>query len=43
MKVEERISKIERITIRIGVLLLAILTLIWLVLDKCKAIIRLFN
>ena len=43
MKVEERISKIERIAIRIGALLLAILTLLWLVIDKAKAIYHLFD
>jgi len=43
MKVEEQISKIERIAIRLGVLLLAILTLLWLVIDKFKSIIHLVS
>jgi hypothetical protein len=34
MDVEKRISRIERVTIRVGVLVLVILTLLALVLDK---------
>jgi hypothetical protein len=34
MDVEKRISRIERVAIRVGVLILVILTLLALVLDK---------